>query len=103
MTIELASDNIVDPVVNGSSPDDSTSATATRTPPPQYGVLRAGSTQLERFHAASDEEALSRLQREVRAGQAPVIWCYKLWVSEEFVPSSRTTFYQNGSPAQDPT
>lgn len=102
MAIEFASDHqfasdpshristIVDPVVDDPSAPK-TSPLVSRTPPPNYLVLRGGSTQPERFQAADDGEALNRLQKEVRAGQSPVIFCYKLWVSEEYVASSKTT------------
>lgn len=61
-----------------------------RMPPCQYVVLRGGSAQPERFNANNDEEALARLQKEVRAGQTTVVYCYKLFCAEEFVRSSRT-------------
>lgn len=61
-----------------------------RVPPCQYVVLRGGSAQPERFNAYSDEEALQRLQKEVRAGQTPIVYCYKLFCAEQFVSSSET-------------
>lgn len=61
-----------------------------RVPPCQYVVLRGGSAQPERFNANSDEEALARLQKEVRAGQTTIVYCYKLFCAEQFVPSSKT-------------
>jgi hypothetical protein len=29
----------------------------------------------------------------VRAGQSPVVYCFKLWVAEEYVAHSRTIQY----------
>jgi hypothetical protein len=81
-----------------SSTADHTSPTGeSRTPPPNYLVLRAGSTQPDRFHASTDADAIERLKREVRAGKTPVVYCYKLWLFEEFVPDSKTT-YVSGEP-----
>lgn len=56
--------------------------------PCQYVVIRSTSGAPERFQANSDQEAMERLQKEVRAGQTPVVWCYKLMCAEVFVPSS---------------
>lgn len=61
-----------------------------RVPPCHYVVVRGGSDQPERFNASNDEEALARLQKEVRAGQTKVVYCYKLFCAEQFVPSSKT-------------
>ena len=61
-----------------------------KVPPCRYVVLRGGSAQPERFNANNDDEAMARLQKEVRAGQTTIVYCYKLWCAEQFVPSSRT-------------
>jgi len=64
-----------------------------KTPPPNYVILRPGANAApEVFHAESDEECIARLQKLVRGGQAQstVVYCYKLMCAEEFQPSSRT-------------
>ena len=62
-----------------------------KTLPCNYVVIRGSSGQPERFTADSDEEAGIRLQKEVRAGLKPqIVYCYKLWCAEQFVPSSET-------------
>jgi hypothetical protein len=95
MAIELASDEF-QPQSEVLTTDGATKPQAllgSKAPPPQYLVLRSGSTQPERFSAADDGEALQRLQKEVRAGQSPVVYCFKLWVAEEYVAHSRTIQY----------
>lgn len=61
-----------------------------KSPPCTYVVIRGGGVTPEKFQASGDEEAKSRLRKEVRAGQIPIVYCYKLWCAEEFVSSSKT-------------
>lgn len=68
-----------------------------RTPPSKYVVARSNGS-IEKFQANSDEEALERLQQEVRAGQTKIVYCYKLWCAEEFVPSSRNLTIEQIAP-----
>jgi hypothetical protein len=64
------------------------STLVSKVPPCQYVVLRGDSATPELFRADNDEQALERLQKEVRAGQTKVVYCYKLMCMEIFVPSS---------------
>lgn len=79
---------VYDPVVD--QPGDLSKLMQSRVPPPLYVVRRGHSGPPELLNAASDEEAKARIQKEVRAGQVPVVYCYKLWLAEEFTPSSNT-------------
>lgn len=62
-----------------------------KVPPSMYVVLRSNSGTPERLIADNDEQAMDRIRKEVRAGQAQVVYCYKLFCAEEFVPHSVTT------------
>ena len=64
------------------------STLVSKVPPCQYVVLRGDSATPELFRADNDEQAMERLQKEVRAGQTKVVYCYKLMCMETFVPSS---------------
>lgn len=66
------------------------SVAMSRTPPPNYVVLRAGSQTPERFVASSDEHAREMLQKQVRQGQTPIVYLFKLMSAEVFLPSSET-------------
>lgn len=61
-----------------------------RVAPPNYAVLRAGSTQPETLRANTDEEAASIIQRQVRNGQTQIVYLYKLLSAEAFIASSET-------------
>jgi hypothetical protein len=71
-------------------PSDTSQPYVTRTPPCGYCVLRAGQTTPERFNAFSDEDAIARLQKEVRTSQTPIVYLYKLLLAEQFQSSSYT-------------
>src|ERR1035437_4352116 len=86
MPIELAQDDAQD----SKSPLPVTLPPGMKTLPPEYVVLRSGAQSPEIFRATSDEEAVSRMQREVRSGQTPIVHLYKLMSSELFLPHSET-------------
>jgi len=61
-----------------------------KTPPPMYAVLRAGSTTPEPLRAENDEEAMATVKRQVRTGQIPVVYLYRMVCAEVFEPTSNT-------------
>ena len=60
----------------------------TKSPPPNYLVLRAGSLTPERLPAQSEEEARATVQRQVRSSATKVVYLYRLVGAEVYVPSS---------------
>lgn len=86
MAIVLAQEDFQD----SKPPEVATLPGMTKTPPPNYMVLRAGSTSPEPFRADSDEEAMTILQRQVRSGQTPIVYLYRMMCAEAFVAHSET-------------
>ena len=76
--------------VDSKTPEQPAMPGMTKTPPPNYVVLRAGQTTPEIFRAETDDEAMTILQRQVRSGQTPRVYLYRLMCAEAFVASSET-------------
>lgn len=86
MAIDLAPDDFQD----SKTTDQAAVPGMTKTPPPNYMVLRAGQTAPEIFRAADDEDAMNILRRQVRSGQTSIVYLYKLMCAEAFVAHSET-------------
>lgn len=69
------------------SPDDEGKKFTTRSIP-NYVVVRSGN-KFEPLFADNDEQMREIIQRQVRTGQVPAMYVYKLFTAELFEPSSR--------------